>query len=321
MDIYKQLLRPLLFCLDAETAHNMARAVLLRPRLCRIITGSGLLVRDERLRVDLGGGLSAPNPVGLAAGFDKDCDMINGLMGFGFGYIVAGSVMCRSRPGNPRPRMVRDPDRDALFSCMGLPSRGLDYAVRQLGRIRPGPVPLVVNINGESQEEYFRALETLQPLADALEISLFCPNRRSDAGNLLQAEAAEPFLAEVVRLKNKPIFIKIPGYITEADRLQRLELVDCIRQFPLEGITITPESRVTEGRLSIGAGTITGRPLLGQMLKVVGDVYGRVGDGRAVKASGGVSTAGGGGGGGGGGRFCRHSGRGQFGGNRDQPHL
>jgi dihydroorotate dehydrogenase len=164
MDAYKHLLRPLLFRLDAERAHNLAKALLKRSLLGRLFGGEVRFVRDDRLTVAMGD-LLLPNPVGLGAGFDKDGDMMNSLFAYGFGYVTAGSFMQDPRPGNPKPRLVRDPPREALYSCMGLPSRGLDYGVAQLRR-RRGRVPLVVNINAEGLEDYFTTFEVLQPFGD-----------------------------------------------------------------------------------------------------------------------------------------------------------
>jgi dihydroorotate dehydrogenase len=289
MNIYKNLLRPLLFRVDAENAHNLGMTFLRTP-LPSLLWGSRSLVKDERLRVSLGG-LKVPNPVGIAAGFDKDCDAFRSLCRMGFGYVVCGSVMLHRRPGNPRPRMVREPRQEALWSCMGLPSKGLEHAARSLRRKGRLSVPLTVNINAETYDDYLKTFDTLQPLADAMEVTLFCPNRPADAGDFLQPEVADPFLAEIVRRKEKPLFIKIPGYVREDERARRLQLVRSILKHPVDGITITPESRMQEKRLSMGAGTLTGRPMLPQLLGVIRDVYALTGNGCAIKGAGGISTA------------------------------
>ena len=290
MNFYKQYVRPLLFRLDAETAHNIAKAILQRYYLGRVLGGDAMFIRDERLQVTLGG-LMLSNPIGLGAGFDKDCDMVNSLQRLGFGYIVAGSVMCNPRPGNPRPRMVRDPARQGLYSCMGLPSKGVDYTTKQLSRRGHDFVPLIINFNGMDLKEYLTCMEALQPLGDALEISLFCPNRPDDAGDFLNPRFAETLFIEIAKRKKKPLFVKIPGYVSEKDRGNRLDLLDRILKHPIDGITITPESRVQEDRLSIGSGTLTGRPMFWQMLKVVRDVYELTKGTCDIKATGGIFTS------------------------------
>jgi len=290
VNMYKRWLRPLLFRLDAETAHNMAKGILQRPYLGQVLGGEAMFVRDERLQVTLGG-LRISNPVGLGAGFDKDCDMVNSLQRFGFGYIVAGSVMCSPRPGNPRPRMVRDPAREALYSCMGLPSKGLNYVSRHLEQLRHTYVPLIINFNAVNLKEYLTCMEALQPFGHALEISLFCPNTSDDAGDFLNPHFVETLFVEIAKRKKKPLFVKIPGYVSEEDRQNRLDLTDRILKYPVDGITITPESRVKENRLSVGYGTLTGRPLFQQTLKVIRDVYELTRGQCAIKATGGIFTA------------------------------
>ncbi len=289
MDVYKQILRPLLFRLDAETAHNLAKRLLRLPALTRLFAGARLFVKDERLKIDLGG-VEASNPVGLSAGFDKDADMANSLMQFGFGYIVSGSIMYRVRPGNPLPRMVRDPELEALFSCMGLPSLGLDYALGRLRERRYSDVPLIVNINAEDFDEYLKTFQAVQPFSDAVEVNLFCPNRPGQASDFLDPAGAGPLLAEISRRKKKPVFIKLPGYVTETERQKRLDLVRVIQEYGIEGIAFAPESLVKEERLSIGQGTLTGRPFFPQMMNIVGDVYNLVGNDMVIKASGGIVT-------------------------------
>lgn len=290
MDTYRHFLRPLLFKLDAERAHNLACALLKRPSLGRLLFGGERAIESDRLQVNFGG-LTFPNPVGLGAGFDKDCEMVNSLMHFGFGYIVAGSVMSHRRPGNPKPRMLRDPAQKALYSCMGLPSKGLDYAVRQLQRARRDSVPLIVNFNGERLKDYLKCFEVLQPLGDALEIVLVCPNRPKDAGDFMDPLVADRLLRAVLKHKKKPLFIKILGYRSEEARQKRMALVAQILKYDIDGITITPDSLVDEKRLSIGRGTLTGRPMFQQMIDVVKDVY-RLTKGKChIKASGGIFTA------------------------------
>jgi dihydroorotate dehydrogenase len=288
MDLYKQILRPVLFWLDPESAHNMAKALLKRPILGRLFGGQGPLVRSDRLQVRLGG-LTVPNPVGLAAGFDKDCDMLNSLAHFGFGYLVAGSVMKDAQPGNPKPRMVRDPEREGLYSCMGLPSLGLEYAVKQL-RGRQGLVPLIMNFNALGLEDYLKCFEVLQPLGDALEIALFCPNRTHDAGDFLSPSIAKTLLTEITKRKKKPVFIKFSVYGSEGDGRKHFELIKTILDYPVDGITISPGRRVEEQRLAIGRGTLTGRINLPRILDILEEIYSFTKGECHIKASGGIFT-------------------------------
>jgi dihydroorotate dehydrogenase len=290
MDIYKKLIRPILFRFDPETAHNLAKRVLRHACLSRVLIGPRLTVQDKRLQVDLGR-LRLSNPVGLGAGFDKDCEMADSLGHLGFGYIVCGSVMCHARPGNPRPRMIRDLEGEGLFSCMGLPSKGLDYAVMRLNRRNRAMVPLIINFNAEDFGEYLRCAEALQPFGDAIEISLFCPNRTEDEGDFLDPHRVRTLLEEIAKRTEKPVFIKLPGYDSEDEREKRLALIDLAIGCRVEGITITPKTFVKEERLSVGQGTLTGRPAFRKMLTIVRDVFEMTKGKCHIKAAGGIFSA------------------------------
>lgn len=287
MDTYKRLLRPLLFRLGPETAHDLAKVVLRHPHLSGLFVGRSLSIHDTRLQIDLGR-LRLSNPVGLGAGFDKDCEMVDSLQRLGFGYIVVGSVMCRERPGNPRPRMIRDLKGEGLFSCMGLPSKGLDYAVMRLRQRKWGNVPLIINFNAEEFAEYLKCTEELHPLGDAIEVSLFCPNRAADEGEYLDPRRARTLLEEVAKRTEKPVFIKLPGYNSADERQKRLDLIHTLIDCRVEGITITPKTLVKQNALSVGQGTLTGRPAFGQMLKIVSDVFEMTKGKCPIKAAGGI---------------------------------
>lgn len=290
MHYYQQWLRPLLFQFDPETIHGLACVLLRQPWMGRLIGGEGLFVKDPRLQVRLGS-LSLANPVGLAPGFDKDCEMLASLGRLGFGYIVAGSVMCRRREGNPRPRMVRLPEQQAILSCMGLPSRGLPYVTAALARARDRRTPVVVNCNGFTLDEYLQLFDTLQPLSQGIEISLSCANESEAGGDFLDPAFAEGLFSELARRKQGPLFLKIPTYGSEAERQARFLLIERALHYGLDGLTISVSPRVADPRLAIGHGGLSGRPLFPETLRVVGDVY-RLTQGRCpIKARGGIFTA------------------------------
>jgi dihydroorotate dehydrogenase len=290
MNLYQRWLRPLFFRLDPETAHQLVGAFLRRPFFGRLIGGEGMFVRDGRLRVCLGD-LSLDNPVGLAPGFDKDCEMLDSLDWLGFGYIVAGSVMCGRRPGNPRPRMLRLPEQKAILSCMGLSSKGLDHAALCLGRRRNRRTPVLVNCNGFTLEEYLRLMDVLQPLVQGLEISLSCSNESEAGGDFLDPLCAEKLFVEMGRRKKLPLFIKIPCYASEAERQRRIELIERALHHRVDGLTVTVSPRIEEPRLATGYGALSGQPLFQDMLRVVRDVYQATGGRCHIKARGGIFSA------------------------------
>jgi dihydroorotate dehydrogenase len=181
------LMRPLIHSLDAETAHlATVKALSLAPaRACR--------ADDPRLGVSAFG-LSFPNPVGLAAGFDKHAEAVDGALGLGFGFVEAGGVTPLPQPGNPRPRVFRLPQDGAVINRYGLNSEGMEAAAARLARRKASKASGIVGVNlganKESQDragDYARLVARLAGLADFLTINISSPN--TPGLRDLQAEA------------------------------------------------------------------------------------------------------------------------------------
>src|SRR6266542_975524 len=147
MSLYRSFLRPLLFRLSSDRAHELARLALGVPALWKVL-GRSARFADARLETDLAG-LRLANPVGLAPGFDKDAALLPGLSQLGFGYIVVGSITREPRYGNPFPRLVRYPERLSIANSMGLPNRGLAEAIRLLIAARRS-CPVIASVAGLS---------------------------------------------------------------------------------------------------------------------------------------------------------------------------
>src|SRR3989304_6208948 len=134
MGVYQGIIRPLLFWLSPERAHSLALRALAMEFPWHVLR-SYFEVADARLNVDLCG-ISLRNPVGLAAGFDKDCQALEGLMHLGFGYLVCGSIVRHPHRGRPHPVLWRYPELSSLVNCMGVPSKGLEYSEGRLGEVK-----------------------------------------------------------------------------------------------------------------------------------------------------------------------------------------
>ena len=129
LSLYESLVRPVLFLTSPETAHGIAKTFFTQRLVWEAIRNQ-LTVNDERLRVNLGP-VALRNPVGLAAGFDKNCEMMSSLFCMGFGYLTIGTVTAERRDGNPKPRMWRYRNR-SLLNSMGLPNNGSDSVARNI---------------------------------------------------------------------------------------------------------------------------------------------------------------------------------------------
>ncbi|HEX8691763.1 MAG TPA: quinone-dependent dihydroorotate dehydrogenase [Longimicrobium sp.] len=310
--MFYDLLRPFLFTLPAETAHHLGSGLLdlsLAPPPARALVRSALAVDDPALAVERFG-VRFPNPVGLAAGFDKSGEAFNALGALGFGHVEIGTVTALAQPGNPRPRLFRLPADRALLNRMGFNNPGAEAVARRLGRGRIEPV-LGINL-GKSKAtpledaagDYLRSLELLEPFARYLVVNVSSPNTPGlrtlqDAGPLrdllraLHARAAE--LAWQRGDRARPILLKIAPDLGDA---QVEEAVGIARAEGIAGIIATNTTVSREGLRTprarveaLGAGGISGAPLRARAREVASLVWRQTRGELPVVGVGGIFTA------------------------------
>jgi dihydroorotate dehydrogenase len=280
-------LRPLLFRISADQSHALAHAALRWRGPWRLLAAaSGLAVTDARLRTRFAG-VELPNPVGLAAGFDKNCELIPSLACLGFGSLTVGSIMPQPRPGNPYPRLVRYPETESLADSMGVPSRGRDYCVEQLSRCHPHPVPLFANVGGFSADDIAASFAAVAPHVDGVEISLMCPNLKP--GEAFDEIALLRGVLARIEDRRKPAIVRVPNDTVRApDRL--VELVECCVEAGVEGLKVAGGRAVAERGLGTGHGTLHGRATFETALANV-EGTARIARGRIpIKGNGGISS-------------------------------
>ena len=284
---YRLLLRPLMFRLPPETAQAVADSVLKWEKLWRAVSPI-LRLRDPRLRTHLAG-LTLENPVGLAAGYDKNCEFLPSMAALGFGYVTGGTVTEAARTGNPRPRVLRVVREQALINALGFPSKGLDFVETKL-RQAQGPLartPAVASVSGVTVEEIVRCHRRLEPLCSAVEINISSPN--TEGLTVFQKpDALARLLGEVNEERQKPLFVKLPPYAEASEKV--FDLVKVSVGEGVDALTVANTRPVRDPRLAVGAGGLSGRPLFRDMLRMVSDIRAAVGDGVAINACGGISS-------------------------------
>lgn len=289
MSVYRSALRPLLFRLSPDASHALAQAALRwGPPWQLLAAAQGLEVRDPRLRTRFAG-LDLPGPVGLAAGFDKNCDLLASLSSLGFGFLTVGSIMPEPRYGNPFPRIVRYEKTGSLGDSMGVPSKGRAYAVERLRRFTSRKVPIIANIGGFSGEALAAGFFHVEPHVDAVELSLMCPNvlAHGEVFDELQV------LAEVldrIETRTKPVIVRVPNDTTQLpDRFA--ELIERCIAARVEGLKVGGGRRIPEPGLGTGAATLHGRGIREAALANV-EFAARVARGRIpIKGNGGIGSA------------------------------
>lgn len=280
-NLYRKAVRPILFRMDPEAAHERVGAVLkgvsaLGP-LARALGHCNGLGRGFR-PIELFG-LRFPNAVGLAAGFDKNAAFWPAIFALGFGHVEVGTVTFQRQPGNPRPRIFRYPTEEALINRMGFNNEGAERVALRLAKRFPDgrpKAPLGINIGkskavslDDAANDYLRSFETLAEFADYFTINISSPNtpdlRTLQEGSRLVEllrvlkEANE---ARAVRLNTRkiPMLVKIAPDLTFA---QIDAVLDNIFQFGYAGIIATNTTLARPGELSAAHedGGLSGRPL------------------------------------------------------------
>ncbi|KRG40296.1 dihydroorotate dehydrogenase (quinone) [Stenotrophomonas pictorum JCM 9942] len=276
------LARPFLFSLDAERAHGLGLSALdlaWRTGTTPLITGR---VKPLPTKVF---GLEFPNPVGLAAGLDKNGEHIDALFGLGFGFVEIGTITPRPQAGNPKPRLFRLPRHGAIINRMGFNNRGVDALVRNVEQTRHRPGPLGINIgknkdtpNEDALSDYLICMEKVYPLADYITVNISSPNT---AGlRELQEEQALRRLVGGLREaqeqlagkhgKRVPMLVKIAPDLSDRDIDGAARVLG---ELQVDGVIAT---NTTIGRagveadpLAAEAGGLSGAPLLGQSTLVL----------------------------------------------------
>ena len=200
--------------------------------------------------------MDLPSPVGLAAGFDKNCELIDALSHLGFGFLTVGSIMHEPRFGNPFPRLVRYPETSSLADAMGVPSRGLVYCVERLRRMGERSVPVFANVGGFSAETIAASFFAVETYVDGIEISLMCPNVLR-AGEHFDDVALLKGILERIGTRRKPAIVRIPNDTARSsDRVA--EMIECCVEAGVEGLKVAGGRPVAEPRLGVKQGTLHG---------------------------------------------------------------
>ncbi len=272
--MYRTLIKPMLFRLDAEVAHHLALGALSFADWVPGFAQSLRAADRPSLKANVAG-LEFPNPVGLAAGLDKNAQAITGLFSLGFGSLEVGTVTPRAQPGNPKPRLFRVPEHGALINRLGFNNEGMEAMATRLAKAtwKPGPIGVNIGKNKDTPiesavEDYVTCAERLSPLADYVVVNLSSPNTPG-LRQLQEPEALSALLRAVrVKVHGRPLFLKIaPDLSDEAIDA----VVDVARECQSDGLicTNTTITRPFEHVLARETGGLSGKPLFTRSTEVL----------------------------------------------------
>ncbi|SOU87930.1 quinone-dependent dihydroorotate dehydrogenase [Tenacibaculum dicentrarchi] len=283
--MYKQLIRPILFLFDPEKIHyftfSVVKTVSKIPFVSSIFR-SMYQVNDKKLERNLFG-LTFKNPVGLAAGFDKNAVLYNELANFGFGFVEIGTVTPKGQAGNPKKRLFRLKDDQGIINRMGFNNEGLEVAIEQLKKNK-GKIIIGGNIGKNTDttpenytEDYVTCFKGLHPYVDYFVLNVSCPNVGSHA-KLDDVSYLKELITEVQVLNNKevkqkPILLKIAP---DLNNQQLDEIIELVTQTKIDGVIASNTSvnranlKASKERLTeIGNGGVSGQPVKDRSTKVI----------------------------------------------------
>lgn len=306
--MYQRLLKPIFFLMTPEKAHNLTM-FLLKTALAIPLVGwlfrKSHECRDPSLERTVFG-LKFPNPVGLAAGFDKDGKYFGAMSALGFGFVEIGTVTPVGQEGNPLPRLFRLPNDRALINRMGFNNEGVDALVARLKASPPRRLIIGGNIgknkntpNEAATSDYARCFESLFPYVDYFVVNVSSPN----TPGLRELQEKAPLTALLSHLQHlnrqkpapKPILLKIAPDLTNA---QLDDILDIVQETRLAGIIATNTTIERKGLKSspqlvegIGAGGLSGDPVRLRSTEVIRYLHQRSGGKVTIIGVGGIASA------------------------------
>lgn len=305
--IMYSILRSILFLFDPEKVHyfttDFLRFVLKIPGM-KSLFSKLYIIEDKRLEKEVFG-IRFKNPVGLAAGFDKNASMYNDLAYCGFGFIEIGTVTPLGQSGNDKPRLFRLKSDNAIINRMGFNNAGMDAAIVNLKK-RNTSVIIGGNIgknkitpNEDATSDYIKCFEALFPFVDYFVVNVSSPN----TPNLRELQEKEPLKellstlknANTLKEKSKPILLKIAPDLTNE---QLDDIIEIVNETKIDGViatntTISREKlKASKEQLeSIGAGGVSGKPLTKRSTEVIGYLHDKSNASFPIVGVGGIHTA------------------------------
>jgi dihydroorotate dehydrogenase len=295
--LFDRLSRPLLHALDPEDAHGLAI------RMLKFAPLPQAAPDDERLATRVCG-LNFKNPIGMAAGFDKNAEVPDALLRLGFGFVEVGTVTPLPQPGNARPRLFRLDADGGVINRLGFNSQGADAVLARLAaRANSGGI-IGVNIGANKDApdrvvDYVRLIERFAPVASYVTINISSPNTPG-LRNLQQAAVLDDLLARVVEARERvtrnagptPVLLKIAPDLSLGDLD---DVVGVARARRVDGMivgntTVARPPSLRETALAAEAGGLSGRPLLPLATRMLAETYVRVEDVFPLIGAGGIDS-------------------------------
>jgi dihydroorotate dehydrogenase len=298
MSLLYRLAKPLLFCLDAEDAHNLSIKTLKFGLLPAVNSPPDQILQSKIF------GLNFPTPIGLAAGYDKNAEVLDPLARLGFGFVEAGSVTPLAQAGNPKPRIFRLNSDNAVINRFGFNSQGLEVVAENFAKRRGNGIVganLGANKNSSDRmQDYVLGMQKLAPLVDYVTVNISSPNTpglrslhgKQELDDLLGRLHETRAKMVSAGLRSFPLLLKIAPDLTDEDKA---DIAAAAHEFSLDGLIIsnTTISRPQglQGKHITETGGLSGAPLKSLALSVLKEMYKATNGKIPLIGVGGIDTA------------------------------
>lgn len=299
-----KIARPLIHAMDAETAHRLTIKALKTLPVDRLCT----IKHNDRLSINILGQIF-PGPVGIAAGFDKNAEICNPMLGFGFGFVEVGTVTPKPQTGNPRPRVFRSVPHEAVINRMGFPNAGLATFKHNIRQFREkdsaidGIVGLNIGMNKDQIDpasDYCLLIDSLAQYADYFTVNISSPNTPG-LRDLQARDNLMPFLERILKQRSKttknsthipPILVKLAPDLSDQ---QIKDLAACALESGIDGLILTNTTLARPDYLPENfrneAGGLSGEPLCNASTEIIRKFYAETGGKLPIIGVGGISSA------------------------------
>jgi len=289
INFYKILIRSPLLLIAPEIVWKIADLALTQKWFWSFISKI-FIYSHPKLNTNFAG-IELDSPVGLAAGYDKNCKYLSSLETFGFGYLIGGTVTFDPRPGNPKPRMIRIPKEKALVNSLGFPGKGLNAAVKVLNKQKMSQAKRFISVSGTDISDIKQCIQQLEPFCSAIELNISSPNTKG-LRIFQEYDNLKELIEEVNSVRTKPLIVKMPPF-KAGDTLNQnniLKLCKLVSEMGAEGLTISNTLPTKTKKLAIGEGGLSGAPLFDNTIRMIKLVKSEISEKTQINACGGISN-------------------------------
>ena len=289
INFYKILIRSPLLLIAPEIVWKIADLALTQKWFWSFISKI-FMYSHPKLNTNFAG-IELDSPVGLAAGYDKNCKYLSSLETFGFGYLIGGTVTFDPRPGNPKPRMIRIPKEKALVNSLGFPGKGFNAAVKVLNKQKMSQAKRFISVSGSDISDIKQCIQQLEPFCSAIELNISSPNTKG-LRIFQEYDNLKELIEEVNSVRTKPLIVKMPPF-KAGDTLNQnniLKLCKLVSEMGAEGLTISNTLPTKTKKLAIGEGGLSGAPLFDNTIRMIKLVKSEISEKTQINACGGISN-------------------------------